>query len=73
MSAVRPKFYSPDGWAELIATITTETGFPPTPEELADVTGRSVKSLQSSLTPAKRLGLIGYDENGCLVARSETT
>lgn len=54
---------------DAIQNITAETGYPPTPEELAEVFDVPVKSIHSTLTPAKRDGTIGYDDNGCFVIR----
>lgn len=52
-----------------IRTIAAETGFPPTPTELAEVLGTSERSLQSALIRAKHDGRVGYDGDGCLVVR----
>ena len=58
-----------DKAVDAIDTIMRETGYPPDPEELAEVLGVSVKSLQSTLTPAKRAGQIGYDEDGRFILK----
>lgn len=50
-----------------IETITRETGYPPTPEELADAARTSIKSVHSTLMQAKRAGRVRYDEWGRFV------
>lgn len=52
-----------------IRAITGETGYPPTPAELAAALGTTERSVQSSLIRAKTTGRVGYDEHGCLVVR----
>jgi DNA-binding IclR family transcriptional regulator len=52
---------------EAIENITRETGFPPTAAELAEAVGASTRSVHSTLTPAKRAGLVRYDEEGRFV------
>ena len=53
---------------EAIRNITDETGYPPTPEELAYALGAPLRNVQSALGAAKKRGEVHYDENGCLVA-----
>lgn len=55
---------------EAIKTITEQTGYPPSPEELADVLGVPVRNIHSSLIWAKNAGVVGYDDDGNLVVRA---
>lgn len=52
---------------EAIENITRETGFAPTPEELADALDLPLRALHSHLTPLKRAGVVRYDDDGRLV------
>jgi DNA-directed RNA polymerase specialized sigma subunit len=54
---------------EAIDSITRETGYPPSPEELAEVLGISRRSLHSTLLPFKRGGVVRYDDDGNLVTK----
>jgi len=54
---------------EAIDNITRETGYPPSPEELADVLGISRRSLHSRLLPFKRGGVVRYDDDGNFVTK----
>jgi Mn-dependent DtxR family transcriptional regulator len=55
---------------EAIKNIAEQTGYPPSPEELAEVLGVSLRSLHASLIWAKNAGEVGYDEDGNLVLRA---
>lgn len=58
---------------EAIRDITSETGFPPSAEELAFVLDVPLKSVHSALGGAKNRGAVRYDADGHLVAGSATS
>lgn len=50
-----------------IGIITRETGYAPTPAEVAYALGCNVRQVHSALLPAKRAGRVRYGEGGTLV------